>query len=93
MTGAKATAGFAMEILVEQNQITPVRIGLEFLQALVDGSLSSLILQKDTGKATRQLAGYFPKGKHLSRASGKFNFEGVPEVMMELLQGFDQQII
>src|SRR5262245_44459731 len=46
MTGAEAGAVVAVEVLVEEDEIPPVRIVLELLRAAVDGATAIFVLQE-----------------------------------------------
>jgi hypothetical protein len=56
MTGADARSIVAMEIFVEQNQIAPVRIALEFFRIAVNRPPPVLIAQENIGKTTRDIS-------------------------------------
>src|SRR4029453_16484566 len=47
VTGADASSVVAVEVLVEEQQIAPVRVGLEFLSAAVDGTATIGVPQED----------------------------------------------
>src|SRR5262245_42733569 len=64
MARAEARAVIAVEVFVEQDQVAPVRIGLEFLRATVDRTPALLVAQEDRGEAPRDLAGD-PEQVHL----------------------------
>ena len=51
MAGAHSGAGVSVEIFVEQNQVAPVRIGLEFLKSAKDRSAAFVISKKDVRHA------------------------------------------
>ena len=57
MTGAQARAVVPVEVLVEENVVAPVRVGLECLRAPVDRTLAAGITQEDAGQALRDLPG------------------------------------
>src|SRR5580765_5515583 len=61
MAGADAGAVVAVEILVEKNQITPVRIVLELCGGAVDGPPSALVAQENIGKTAGDLIRHFPQ--------------------------------
>src|SRR5262245_55152295 len=51
MAGAQARAVVAVEVLVEQDQVAPVRVRLEFSGASVDGASALLVAQEQTREA------------------------------------------
>jgi len=59
MTGAKARSVVAVEVLVEQQQIPPVRVVLEGFGAPVDGPASLRISQEDAGQPLGEILGDF----------------------------------
>src|SRR5262249_57838305 len=63
-----AGAVVAVEVLEEENQIAPVRVGLEFFRAAVDGPSTMLVLQEDARKAHFDLFSDLEEGHHPARA-------------------------
>src|SRR5580765_247620 len=57
VTGAKTRAVVAVEILVEENVVAPVRVLLEHLRAAVDRTSSGRILEEDACEAVGNLLG------------------------------------
>src|SRR5262249_53868848 len=55
MAGAQAGAVVAMEVLVKQDQVAPVRVVLELLRPTVDRTPAILVLEEDAGASTRDL--------------------------------------
>src|SRR5215472_5411260 len=91
MTGAEPRTIVAVEVLVEQNQIAPVRImGVNRVCAM-DGPFAHGRFQKDTRQAARQLRRDFPKCAVDARSGGALDSEFGPVIMVEFLQRFDQQ--
>ena len=50
MAGSDASPCIAMEILIEQDQVTPVGIALEFLYGTVNWPVAMLVSQEDVGQ-------------------------------------------
>ena len=46
-----------VEVLVEEDVVAPVGVGLEFLRSTVDGTPTLFITQEDAGKPVRNLLG------------------------------------
>src|SRR5262249_23489792 len=90
VTGADARAIVAVEILVEQDQITPVRIGLEFFHRSINRPATFRIAQKDIAQAPRDLIGNLPQGELLTGTLRTLNFELVAIVRVESSQRLDQ---
>src|SRR6516162_8345143 len=57
MARAEAGAVVAVEVLVEQHEIAPVRIVLELFRSTVDGSSPFAVAQEDGGETSRELLG------------------------------------
>ena len=55
MTGADASAVVAMEVLVEKNVVSPMRVGLEFLRASKNRSAPRAVPDKCADEALCQL--------------------------------------
>src|SRR5215469_12943750 len=87
------SAGVAVEVLVKQNQLVPIGITLELLNASIDRPLALLISQENLRKSARNLGGDIPQREHVSRTRRELNFEIVTEIMMELLQRFYEKKI
>src|SRR5581483_5970478 len=73
--------------------VTPVRIGLEFLVVAEHGASPLLISEKNAGKSPRQFGTYLPQVHHLPRTGGKLNLKAIAQVVVELLQRFNQQVV
>ena len=70
MAGPDASAGIAVEVLVEQHIITPIWVGLECLVRAENGATLILTTQKDVRESTRELIGYLPERELLARTCG-----------------------
>ena len=93
MAGAEALAGVAVEIFVEKNEIAPVGVGGKLGHAAVDRAVSMFVPQENSGEAPRDFGGNFGKREPVAGTRRELDFEIVAEVMMELLQRFDEQIV
>src|SRR6476659_4406385 len=93
MTGAEASAGVAMEVFMEHNQVAPMWIDLKLLQVAEHRPAAVGAAQKDASHAAGKFTGYLPELHEFSGASGKFDFEIIPQVVMKFLQGFNKQIV
>src|SRR5208337_2670472 len=58
VTRSEPGAVISMEILVEQDVVAPVRVGLEFLRSTVDRPPATLVAQEDAGQPVRDLLGH-----------------------------------
>src|SRR5690348_341192 len=70
MAGTKTGAVVTVEILVEQNQIAPVRIVVELARPAVDRSLPVLILEEDRSEAPAEILRDLIQVHSPSRSSG-----------------------
>src|SRR5436853_599740 len=57
VTGADAGAVVAVEVLVEEDQVAPVRVSGEALDVAVDRAPAPLVAQEDPRQSARQLRG------------------------------------
>lgn len=91
MAGSNPSAIVPVEIFVEPNIVSKIRIGLEFLRSAPHRPQSRvLISQKDSRQAAGKPCGHFPQIHVLAGAGRELHFEIVPVVMAEALQRFDQ---
>src|SRR5215469_10398191 len=75
MTGTDASARVAVEVLVEQRVIAPVRVGLKDLVRAEDWATPILSTQKDMRQPARELIGYLPERELVTRTGGAFHQE------------------
>src|SRR5712691_5409081 len=85
---ARADAGavVAVEVLVEQNHVTPVRVALELLRVAEDRPVTVLAAQEDPREAPRELGGHLPEIQRLGRTGRTRNLQAVAVEVMELLE-------
>src|SRR5208282_3493640 len=65
----------AVEVLMKQNQVAPVRIGLELFEIAEHRPAAFFIAKKNVRHAARQFSRHSPQGHHLSRSGWKLNLE------------------
>src|SRR5215813_12642654 len=87
MAGPDPRAIVAMEVLVEEDQVLPVRIFVIEAISPMNRPTAILSFQEDPCHSTRKLGGDFPQSHHLPRPGRALDPEVVTEVVMELLQG------
>jgi hypothetical protein len=90
MAGTDASARIAVEVLVEQQVLAPVRVGLKGLVRAEDWASPVLSTQEDVRQPARELICDLPGGEFLARAGGTFHQEIFVIIMVELLERFDQ---
>src|ERR1017187_9278790 len=93
MAGAHSGTGIAVEVFVKQKQVAPMRVRLELVQVAKYRPEALFVTKKDVCHAPRQLTRHVPQRLHISRSSREFDFEIVTEIVVELLQGLDQEKI
>src|SRR5580692_1630831 len=93
VTRTNASAVVAMEILVEEQQVLPMRIALEQFGPTGYGTTTVLAAHKNMNQAARNFSCHFPKIRFAARARWKFNFEILTVIMVILLQGLDEEIV
>src|SRR5207253_566188 len=74
-------------------QVVPMGVSLEFLSISEHWPSAVFILQENSGQSSGEFSCYLPQREHVSRASWKFHFEVIAEVVMKLLQRLHQQIV
>jgi len=87
MTGTNARSVIAVEVLIKQNEIAPVRIGLKRSTAAIHWTMTRCGFQKYLSQSLRSGC---CQCEHLTRTSGAFNFKGITQIVMKLLQRFNQ---
>jgi hypothetical protein len=85
MTSAHARTRVAVEILVKENQVAPMRVRLELLYVAEYRPAAVFVTKKDAYHATRQFTRYVPQRLHVSRSSRELDFEIVTEIVVEFL--------
>src|SRR5260370_23472517 len=93
MAGAQSSSVIPVEIFVKQNQVSPPRIILEFLQRAINRPSSVLVAQKNVRQRTRYFSAHIPQRHLLARAGGTLHAEAISIIMMKFLQRFDHQKI
>ena len=87
----EAGAVVALEVLVEQDQVAPVGVGLERLCATVDRPPPRGVPQEDGRQPVGQLLGHREQGQPPARPGRALHGEVVPVVGVELQEGPDEQ--
>ena len=77
VAGAQPRAVVAVEVLVEQDVVAPVRIVLEFGRSAVDRPPAVGAAQEGAGQPAHQLLGDLEQGHAMARAGGAFDRERV----------------
>ena len=80
----------AVKILIEEDQIAPLGIGLELLGSSVHRPATAVVAQEDPRQAIRNLFGDFEQVHHLSGPGRALDRERVAVVRVEVQQGPDQ---
>src|SRR5262245_45306349 len=86
VAGADARAVIAVEEFVEQDQVAPVRISLEFLGRAVDWPLACFVAQEDATQAPGKLLANLEQVHLAARAGRALDGEAVAIVAVELKQ-------
>src|SRR5580704_7527020 len=90
---ADTSAIVAVKILVEEEQILPVRIALEKFGGAGDRAAAVLASHENMNEAAGNLGGDFPEVRFAARARREFDFEVLTVIVMVFLQGFDEEIV
>src|SRR5437667_12491578 len=93
MAGPNSSSRVTVEVLVKENQIAPMWVGLELFEISEHRPATSLVLEKYACHPARQFARYLPQGHHLSRSSRELDLEVVAEVVVKVLHRLDEQVV
>src|SRR3989442_12080764 len=66
VTGSDTGSIIPVEIFIEPDEVTPMRVSLKFLNPTKDRSTPCLITQKDTGQAARKLPRHLFQRQHIA---------------------------
>src|SRR5262249_60185486 len=91
VTRAETLARVAVEVLVEEDQVAPVRVGLKALTRAVHRTAAHPS-QEDRRQTPRQLDRDVPERHHPPGPGGALHGEAVAEVIVEFLDRLDQQL-
>ncbi len=86
MAGPEPGAVVAVEVLVEEHVVAPVRIGLEFLRGAVDGAPSLPVAGEHPDQPVGDLLAHLEQVHFVARPGGAFDFEVVAVEQIEVLQ-------
>src|SRR5262249_55562480 len=90
---ADRRAGVAVEILVKRNQVAPVRVGLKARVVAEHRPAANGILQEDSCQSLRELRRNLAQRQHAAGAGRTLDAVAVAEIVVELLERFDDQEI
>src|SRR2546427_3350262 len=93
MARANTGAVVAVEVFVQPDKISPVRVGLELGDASVDRSSPIRPAQENTGQTSGEVSRYVPEGRALTRSGRALDLEAGAVEVVELLKGLDQQVV
>src|SRR5207247_3653177 len=91
MAGDARAAGFGMEIVVEKNEIAPVRIVRVFPNLAMTRARALLVRQKDAPKPACQFTRYLLERGHISGTRGAFHSERLAVKQVVTFKRFDDQ--
>src|SRR5947209_5866795 len=89
VTGTESGTVIAVEVLVKQDEITPVRVLLKRSGSPIDRTLALLISQEDVGQPPRDLFGNLIEVHVPSGAGGTFDGKIIPVIGVIVQQGSD----
>src|SRR4051795_4230287 len=91
MAGSEPGTVVAMEILVEQNQVAPVRILLEYFSTAVHRSLTGFVPQEDVAQPALNFLRHFEQRHELPGACWTLDLEFISKESIQVEQGPDDQ--
>ena len=83
----------AVKIFVKLDEVAPVGIALEFIQAAINGSATRFVSKEDSDQPTRDICGCFLEIRKMPRPIRALGFEIISKEVVKLLERFNQQII
>src|SRR5215475_12078680 len=83
MARSQAGSVITVEVFVEQEVVSPVRIGLKFLRAAINRPAARPITEKDPDQSLTDFMGHFKEIHFLARPGGTFNLEAVAVIEIE----------
>src|SRR3974390_119374 len=89
MACANSGAVVAVEVFIEENQISPVRVLLEFL-GFTENRPHSVLARKNTDQTVREFGADLLQVHKLTGASGTFDFEIGPDIAIPAIESVDQ---
>src|SRR5438552_2085117 len=93
VAGPEPGAGVAVEVLVEEDEVPPVRIGLKLVDTTEDRPPPILITDEDAGEPAGQLQADLPERHESVTARGAGHLEAVAVEVIELLERLDQEVV
>ena len=91
--GTEAAPGVAVEVLVEHDVVTEVRVGGKQRIVTVEWAPAARVGQKEAGQTTRQLAGDRFQGHPAAGAGRALDLQRVAVEVVIALQGLDKQVV
>lgn len=86
MAGTKARTVVAVEVLVEQNVVAPVRVVLEFGRSSIDRPFSLLIAEEDAGQSVLDFLRHLEQVHQFAGTGWAFDLEAIAIVQVVLQQ-------
>ena len=93
MAGAQTGTVVAMKVLVEHQQVSPVRIALKRRHASVNRSAAAVVSAEDRNETIGDLFGHLEQGHLASRTGWTLDDETVAVVEVVVEQGSDDEQI
>jgi len=91
--GADTTAGVAMEVLVEGQQVVPVRMGLEEADIAEDRAAATGVVEEDRNETVGELVGQDGQGHLAPGAGGVLDQDVITEEPGIPAQCLDDEVI
>src|SRR5215212_1543465 len=93
MAGPQSGAIVAVEVLIEQHQVAPVRVVAKLVRAAVYRPMTVLVLEKDPRKTPSDLLGNLVERHQVAGSGRTFDLEVVAVIAVILQQGSDDEPI
>jgi hypothetical protein len=91
MARADSASVISVEVLIEKDQLLPIRIVLKLLRSSVNRAPTVLITCKDGAQSSGELLCNLPECQEAPRSRWALDLVVFTEIVMELLDSFDDQ--
>src|SRR5579872_1159548 len=93
VAGTDTCAVITVEVLVEQQEVAPVRVILKCFNAAMNRPQPIFVAQENARQAARQFFRYLVQREQIARTGGKLDLEALPVEVVKRFQRLDYQVI
>src|SRR5262245_3413506 len=93
MVGAESAAGLAVEVLVKEDEVLPVRVGRVPRVLAMQRAWPRCSGEEERGESSRELARDFTERHPMARSGGALHGELITIEVVVALERFDEEIV